>query len=108
MDASVADRVRICVSVDSSAVGNPVQASVAVELPAGATAYDALLACGVSVDATDSFSGVYVRAIDGLGEKQHGALSGWMYRVNGRVANMAAAALRLNDGDAVGWFYATG
>ena len=44
-------------------------------------------------------------AIGGLAEKDHGASSGWMYAVNGRVAGVACDQYALADGDTVEWYY---
>lgn len=70
--------------------------------------YDALMACGFSVNASTSPFGMYVSAVGGLAEKEHGGGSGWKYSVNGEVLMMACDKYALNDGDAVSWFYVTG
>lgn len=50
------------------------------------------------------FSG-YVRGIAQLYEKDCGANSGWIYRVNGVFSNVAAGGYRLKEGDSVVWRY---
>lgn len=50
------------------------------------------------------FSG-YVRGIAQLYEKDCGANSGWMYRVNGVFSVVGAGAYRLKEGDSVIWRY---
>lgn len=97
--------VTISVSIDSSSVGNPVSASGSYTFERGATAYDALCALGVSVNAGNSGFGVYVSAIGGLAEKEHGATSGWLYTVNGTQPATAASNYELSDGDVVRWVY---
>lgn len=97
--------VTISVSVDSSSVGSPVSASGTYTFEKGATAYDALCALGISVNASGSQFGVYVSAIGGLAEKEHGATSGWLYTVNGAQPTSAASSYVLSDGDAVCWVY---
>lgn len=93
-------------SVDSSAVGGPVSGGTTVTFEQGATAYDALMACGLSVNASNSPYGVYVSAIGGLAEGEHGGSSGWKYAVNGSEPSQACSTYVLRDGDAVTWRYA--
>ena len=71
------------------------------------TAYDALAETGVSYNATTSAFGMYVTAIAGLAEKDHGPQSGWKYSVNGAVPQTSASSYVLQPGDVVRWFYAT-
>ncbi|WP_308623293.1 DUF4430 domain-containing protein [uncultured Enorma sp.] len=97
--------VTVSVSIDSSSVGSPVSASGTYTFEPGATAYDALCALGVSVNAGNSGFGVYVSAIGGLAEKEHGATSGWLYIVNGTQPATAASNYELSDGDVVRWVY---
>lgn len=103
-----ANTVTVSVSVSSSAVGNPVAASGTYTFDKGATAYDALCALGLSVNASNTSMGIYVAAIGGLAEKEHGATSGWMYSVNGTAPNYSAGGYKLQDGDSVSWYYVTG
>lgn len=100
--------VTVTVSVTSSAVGNPVSSSGAFTFNEGATAYDALCALGLSVNAHGSPYGTYVAAIGGLAEKEHGGTSGWMYSVNGAPPKMACSSYVLSNGDSVVWYYVTG
>jgi hypothetical protein len=48
---------------------------------------------------------MYVSAIGGLSEKQHGGSSGWLYAVNGSTPAASCSSFELSDGDAVSWFY---
>ena len=98
----------VSISVDSSAVGGPVSGNGTFTFEEGATVYDALCALGLSIGSQDSIHGVYVSSINGLAEKEHGASSGWMYAVNGKLPNMACSAYKLVDGDSVQWRYVTG
>ena len=100
--------VTVTVSVTSSAVGNPVSSSGTFTFNEGATAYDALCALGLSVNAHGSSYGTYVAAIGGLAEKEHGGTSGWMYSVNGVTPNTACSNYVLSNGDSVVWYYVTG
>lgn len=100
--------VTVTVSVTSSAVGNPVSSGGTFTFNKGATAYDALCALGLSVNAHGSSYGTYVAAIGGLAEKEHGGTSGWMYSVNGVAPNTACSNYVLHNGDSVVWYYVTG
>ena len=100
--------VTVTVSVTSSAVGNPVSSGGTFTFNKGATAYDALCALGLSVNAHGSSYGTYVAAIGGLAEKEHGGTSGWMYSVNGVPPKMACSSYVLSNGDNVVWYYVTG
>lgn len=100
--------VTVSISVDSSAVGGPVSGSGTFTFEEGATVYDALCALGLSIGSQGSIHGVYVSSINGLAEKEHGASSGWMYAVNGKLPNMACSAYKLVDGDSIQWRYVTG
>ena len=96
-----AGTVTVYVSVSSSAVGNPVSGGGTFTFNQGATVYDALCACGLSMNASNTGYGIYVRAIGGLAEKEHGGHSGWMYSVNGAVPMTACSNYVLSNGDSV-------
>lgn len=100
--------ITVTVAVTSSAVGNPVSSGGTFTFNEGATAYDALCALGLSVNAHGSSYGTYVAAIGGLAEKEHGGTSGWMYSVNGVAPNTACSNYVLHNGDSVVWYYVTG
>ena len=100
--------VTVRVSVSSSAVGGPVSGGGTFTFDEGATAYDALCACGLSVNASSSALGIYVSAIGGLPEMEYGEASGWNYAVNGVTPGMSSGSYVLSDGDSVEWFYITG
>lgn len=103
-----AGTVTVYVSVSSSVVGNPVSGGGTFTFNQGATVYDALCACGLSMNASNTGYGVYVSAIGGLAEKEHGGHSGWMYSVNGAVPMTACSNYVLSNGDSVSWYYVTG
>lgn len=103
-----AGTVTVYVSVSSSAVGNPVSGGGTFTFNQGATVYDALCACGLSMNASNTGYGIYVSAIGGLAEKEHGGHSGWMYSVNGAVPMTACNNYVLSNGDSVSWYYVTG
>lgn len=103
-----AGTVTVYVSVSSSAVGNPVSGGGTFTFNQGATVYDALCACGLSMNASNTGYAIYVSAIGGLAEKEHGGHSGWMYSVNGAVPMTACSNYVLSNGDSVSWYYVTG
>ena len=74
-------------------------------LKEGATAFSILSETGLSYKKTGFGSATYVRAINGLAEKDHGPLSGWMYKVNGVAPNISAGGYKLKKGDQVVWYY---
>lgn len=98
------DVVTVSVGVSGSGYGD-VSGGGSFTFAKGATAYDALMACGLSVNARNTAYGIYVSAIGGLAEKQHGGSSGWMYSVNGIAPNTSAGNYVLSDGDSVQWYY---
>lgn len=106
--SALAGTVTVYVSVSSSAVGNPVSGGGTFTFNQGATVYDALCACGLSMNASNTGYGIYVSAIGGLAEKEHGGHSGWMYSVNGAVPMTACSNYVLSNGDSVSWYYVTG
>ena len=94
----------IRVSIDGTPAGGGYR-DATVTLSPGASAYDALLASGAGVNARGSVYGTYVAAIDGLAEKDHGGMSGWVYAVNGVEPQTACSNYKLSDGDVVAWLY---
>ena len=53
----------------------------------------------------NSFGSVYIQGINYLYEFSCGALSGWMYKVNGEFLNRGCSKYELKDGDVVEWVY---
>ena len=49
--------------------------------------------------------GTYVASIDGLGEMDKGANSGWMFNVNNVTPQVPASEYELRNGDTVLWYY---
>ncbi len=105
-DAS-SSTVRISILVDSSAaqsLGYPAaMATGTMELPTGSSAYDALVATGLSLSGSPS----YVSAVNGLAEKVMGGSSGWTYTVNGTMPMTGASSYVLSSGDSLVWRYVT-
>ena len=96
------DTVTVTVTISSDVVGGSVSGGGTFTFEKGATAYDALCACGLSVNASDSAYGIYVSAIGGLAAE---GTKGWNYAVNGVTPGMSSSYYELSDGDTVDWFY---
>ena len=62
---------------------------------------------GIHMEAewTPIYNSAYVEGIHNLYEFDCGALSGWMYRVNGWYPNYGCSRYQLKDGDLVEWRY---
>ena len=54
---------------------------------------------------TPMYNSAYIEGIANLYEFDVGALSGWMYSVNGWFPNYGCSRYALQDGDAVNWVY---
>ena len=94
----------VSVTVDGSAAG-AASWTKTLTLSDGQTVYDVLMAADSNVNARSTGYGIYVGAIDGLAEKEHGSKSGWMYAVNGIYPNTACSNYVLKDGDVITWVY---
>ena len=89
----------------------PLLPETAVEFTAGETVFDVLLRVTkehkLHLEYTQSplYKTVYIEGIGNLYEFDCGALSGWMYSVNGSFPNYGCSLFALQDGDAVCWLY---
>lgn len=101
ISAAKRNEISIQVTIDGSLGGGSIQ-SYTLSLQSGTTAYDALLATGVSVNARPTGYGTYVAAIDGIAEN---AGSGWVYAINGVEPNTTCSNYVLSDGDTMVWTY---
>lgn len=101
---TTADLITVSITVDGSAAGAGAS-SATVSLAAGSSVYDALVKTGISISASGSAYGMYVSAIGGLAERQHGPMSGWIFSVNGVEPSVACSAYTLNAGDSIVWTY---
>lgn len=74
----------------------------------GATVFDVLKAVSGSKGVSLNYDRpTYIKGIGGLNEKECGAGSGWMYRVNGTAPMTACNKYTLKSGDVVEWYYVT-
>lgn len=101
---TTADLITVSITVDGSAAGAGAS-SATVSLAAGSSVYDALVKTGISISASGSPYGMYVSAIGGLAERQHGPMSGWVFSVNGVEPGVACSAYTLSAGDSIVWTY---
>lgn len=101
---TTADLITVSITVDGSAAGAGAS-SATVSLSAGSSVYDALAKTGISISASGSAYGMYVSAIGGLAERQHGPMSGWIFSVNGVEPGVACSAYTLSAGDSIVWTY---
>lgn len=74
-------------------------------LEPGVTAFNALLLTNLAVGYRTSGLGPYIHAISGLGERDGGKTSGWVYLVNDESPNASSGTYKLSDGDVVRWRY---
>ncbi len=86
-------------------------APVTVEFTAGQNVFDVLLAT-VKANAihmeyqnTPMYETAYIEGIGNLYEFDCGALSGWMYRVNGWFPNYGCSRYAVQAGDVIEWMY---
>lgn len=84
---------------------------VTVHFSEGESAFDVLLKAAVHdrihLEYTESplYHSMYIEGINNIYEFDAGALSGWMYSVNGEYPGFGASAYRLSDGDVVKFLF---
>ncbi len=59
----------------------------------------------ISMKTSGYGSMIYVRGIGDLVEHEHGAGSGWVYKVNGASPNISAGNYEVSQGDVIVWEY---
>ena len=74
-----------------------------IGLDEGATAYDALVASGLELEVDDSSGSPYITGIGGLTNAAGDVNSGWLFEVNGEMAEAGAGDIVLADGDTITW-----
>ncbi len=77
----------------------------------GDTVYDVLIEASkkydVTIDNRGADGAAYIAGINYLYEFDYGALSGWMYRVNGEFPDVGCQSCTVHDGDTIEWLYTT-
>lgn len=82
-----------------------------VEFNEGDSAFDVLLQATkdkrIHMEFTETpiYKSAYIEGINNIYEFDAGALSGWMYKVNGKFPNYGSSRYKLKDGDDVEWIY---
>jgi hypothetical protein len=80
------------------------------DLPVGSTAFDLLEQSSqtnnFSLSYQQSQMGVFVDEIAGV-KNDNSANKFWLYKVNGKLANVGASSYKIKDGDVVEWYYGT-
>lgn len=93
-----------CNNIDKS----DILSSSNVTLSKGDSVFDATKKiCGSKGIGITYQSVYYIQGFGGIMEKDYGASSGWMYRVNGVSPNKSACNYALNDNDIIEWYYVT-
>ncbi|MRN51502.1 DUF4430 domain-containing protein [Paenibacillus monticola] len=86
-----------------------IMSATSVNVEEGDTVLDLLKAITRANKMQMEFSGAkgfsYIEGIDNLYEFDHGAESGWMYRVNGEFPSKSAGAYTVKPGDIIDWLY---
>ena len=91
--------------------GGVILAKTAVTFYEGESVFDVLQRLckekGIHMEAswTPIYNSAYIEGIHNLYEFDCGALSGWMYKVNGWYPNYGCSRYQLKDGDVVEWRY---
>lgn len=81
-----------------------------ISLPEDSTVYDCLVYAAKKYDLQTenkaaTASAAYISGIQYIYEFDFGALSGWVYRVNGEQADVGCGEYKLADGDTIEWLY---
>ncbi|NLG30693.1 MAG: DUF4430 domain-containing protein [Clostridiaceae bacterium] len=74
-----------------------------VNIAPAQSAFHALQNTGLEVRYRESAFGPFVHSISGLGDKDAGPLSGWVYLVNGEAPDVSSGLFKLEDGDMLHW-----
>ncbi len=77
-----------------------------IVLDPGSTVFDALQQGGLVINASNSFLGSYVSAIQGISEgAAGGGKGGWVYSVNGVFPNYSVSSVTVKHGDEISFHY---
>ncbi len=85
-------------------------ADTELTLPEGSTVYDFLIYAakqnGIQLENDSvSASSAYITGIQYLYQFDFGPLSGWMFTVNGKIADVGCGEYTVSDGDEIKWLY---
>ena len=85
--------------------------SVQVEFTEGESVFDVLQRClnehNIPIEYKEDliYKSIYIQSIGGISEKDCGAYSGWMYKVNGTPPTYSASEYKLKAGDVIEFYY---
>lgn len=85
-----------------------------VKFQDGESAFDLLLRelrnneIHIEFEYTPQFDSAYVEGIGNLYEFDCGAMSGWIYKVNGEISSCGCSQYKLKNGDFIEWIYVCG
>ena len=99
--------ITVTMQVNLDAVDTAQTVSKQVAVPEGATVLDVLNASEIAFSAEDSSYGMYVTAIDGVAQGEHGAQSGWMYTINGEYPTESIDVVVVSADDQLVFTYVT-
>lgn len=94
-------------SIDTTSIEGGEVTTKQVVADEGDTVIDVLEKSGIESVIEDSSYGAYVFSIEGLAQGDHGAMSGWLYSVNGQPGEEAADKYEVKKGDTITWNYST-
>jgi len=107
INASATEEDTIKVSLRIEGLEQAIYYNKAIEIPAGASIADLIVALDEIDNAPDVVynSAWYVEEIDGLAEGDYGGWSGWSFRHNNEELTVGINEVILNDGDEVICYY---
>lgn len=85
--------------------------SVQVEFTEGESVFDVLKRCldkhNIPIEYKEDliYKSIYIQSIGGISEKDCGAYSGWMYKVNGTPPTYGTSEYKLKAGDVIEFYY---
>ncbi|WP_148449123.1 DUF4430 domain-containing protein, partial [Paenibacillus ihuae] len=104
-----AEAATAVISITGDEEHGVILAPAAYEIKEGETALELLKRITRSSKIQMEYQGAkafaYVEGIDNLYEFDHGAESGWMYKVNGAFPDKGAGSYTVNPGDTIEWLY---
>ena len=108
--ASITGTVTLSIRCDEITDTDPeILAKTEYAIGADTTVYQLLLNAAkehrIQLETSGAVDAVYVRGIANLYEFDHGALSGWLYEVNGTQPSVSCAQYVPQDGDEIVWYY---
>jgi hypothetical protein len=100
----------ITISITAENIQDALLRPTSVVMSGEVTVLDVLLEAArlqqINVDYSGQGFSAYIKGIGGLQEYDHGAKSGWQFRVNGKLAEEGAGSYVVQSADEIEWFYA--